>query len=66
MNIDPTRRDINSHILKHLIKSGHKPLKVVYDKIIGTGYRKNIMKRKLSKAFIIKEMRPTLNKQERQ
>ena len=44
--VDHTGRDTNSHLLKYSTQSGHKPLEVV-----DTEYRKNTMKRKLSKAF---------------
>ena len=35
----------NSHLLKHSIESGHKLLEAVDYKIIGTGYRRNTMKK---------------------
>ena len=57
--------DTNSHLLKHSIESGHKPLEAIDYKIIGTGYRKNTIKRKLSEALFIKELKPTLNQQEK-
>ena len=64
--VDHTGRHTNSHLLKHSIESGHKPLEEAVDyKIIGTRYRKNTMKRKLSEALFIKELKPTLNKQEK-
>ena len=63
--VDHTDRDANSHLLKHSIESGHKPLEAIGYKIIATGYRKNTMKRKLSEALFIKELKPTLNKQEK-
>ena len=63
--VDHTGRDINSHLLKHSIESAHKSLEAVDYKIIGTGYRNNTMKRKLSEALFIKELKPTLNKQEK-
>ena len=48
--VDHTGRDTNSHLLKHSIESGHKPLEgVAY--VICTGYRKNTMKRKLFEAL---------------
>ena len=61
--IGHTSRDINSHLLKDSIKSGHKPLEAIDYKIIDTGYCNNTMKRKLSEALLIKELKPTLNKQ---
>ena len=63
--IDLTGSDTNSHLLKHSIECGHKPLEAVDYKIIGAGYRNNTMKRKLSEALFIKELKPTLNKQEK-
>ena len=63
--VDHTGRGINSHLLKHSIESGHKLLEAVDSKIIGTGYRNNTMKRKLSEPLFIKELKPTLNKQEK-
>ena len=60
-----TGRDANSHLLKHSIESGHKLLEAVYYEIIGMGYRKNTMKKRLSAALFIKELNPTLNKQEK-
>ena len=62
--LDHTGRETNFHLLKHSLESGHKPLEAVDYKIIGTGYRKNTIKRKLSEALFIKELKPTLNKQE--
>ena len=64
--VDHTGRHNNSHLLKHSIESGHKPLEEAVDyKIIGTRYRKNTMKRKLSEVLFIKELKPTLNEQEK-
>ena len=63
--VDHTGRDIDSHLLKHSIESGYKPLEAVDYKIIGTVYRKNTMKRKFSEALIIKELKRILNKQEK-
>ena len=63
--VDHVDRDINSHLLKHFTESGHKTLEAVDYKIIGTWYCKNTMKRKLSEALFIKELKPTLNKKEK-
>ena len=63
--VDHTARDAISHLLKRSIESGDKPLESIDYKIIGTGYRKNAMKRKLSETLFIKELKPTLNKQEK-
>ena len=51
--VDHTGTDTNSHLLKHSIESGHKPLEAVDYKIISMGYRKNTMIRKLSEALFI-------------
>ena len=51
--------------MKHSKESGRKQLEAAGYKIIGPRYPKNTMKiRKLSKALFIKELKPTLNKQE--
>ena len=42
-----------------------KPLEALDYKIVGTGYRNNTMKRKLSEALFMKELKPILNKQEK-
>ena len=63
--IQVTGRNANSHLLNHSIESGHKPLEAIDYKIIGTGYHKNTMKMKLSKALFVKELKPTLIKQEK-
>ena len=43
----------------------NKPLEALDYKIVGTGYRNNTMKRKLSEALLMKELKPILNKQEK-
>ena len=63
--VDHTGRHTNSHLQKHSIETGHKLLEAVDYKIVGTGYRNNIMKRKLSETLFIKELKPTLNKPEK-
>ena len=63
--VDHTSRHANFHLLKHSVESVHTPLEAIDYKIIGTRYRKNTMKRKLSKALFIKELKPTLNNQEK-
>ena len=51
-----------SYLLKQSIESEHKPLEALNYERIGTVYRKNTKKRKLSEALFIKELKPTLNK----
>ena len=62
--VDHTGRDINFLLFKHSKETGNKPLAAVDYKMIATGYRKNTIKKELSEALFIKELRPTLNKQE--
>ena len=64
---DHTGRYIDSDLLKYSIESVHKPLEAVNYKTIGRDlvYHNNNMKRKLSEALFTKELKPTLNKQEK-
>ena len=43
----------------------NKPLQALDYEIVGTGYRINTMKRKLSEALFIKELKLILSKQEK-
>ena len=51
-----------SYLLKHSIECEHKPLEGLDYERIGTVYRKNTKKKKLSETLFIKELKPTLNK----
>ena len=51
-----------SYLLKHSTESEHKPLEGLDYERIGTVYRKNTKKKKLSETLFIKELKPTLNK----
>ena len=62
--LDHAGRDQNSHLFKHSIESGHPVLDMNNYKIIGKGYKNNVRKRKIAEALLIKEMKPTLNKQD--
>ena len=62
---DHTGRDINSHLRKHSMESRRKPLEIMDYKVIFTGYHRITKKRTLSEALLIKELKPTLNKQEK-
>ena len=53
--LDNTEKDINSHLYKHSIEAGHQSLKISDYRIIGNGYLSNL----------IKELKPTLNKQDK-
>ena len=61
--LNHTGTDINSHLYKHFIKTRHQTLKISNYRIIGNGYWNNWDKRKIAEALSIKELNPTLNKQ---
>ena len=62
--LDHAGRDQNLHLFKHFIESGHPVLDMNNYKIIEKGYKNNVRKRKIAEALLIKEMKPTLNKQD--
>ena len=62
--LDHAGRDQNSYLFKHSIESGHPVLDKKNYIIIGKGYKNNVRKRKIAEALLIKEMKPTLNKQD--
>ena len=62
--MDHAGRDHNSYLFKHSIESGHPVLDMNNHKIIEKGYKNNVRKRKIAEALQMKEMKPTLNKQD--
>ena len=62
--IDHAGRDSNSYVYKHCIETGHRSPDINDFKIIGSNFRKNVFKRKIAEALLIKQLKPTLNKQE--
>ena len=62
--IDRNGRDISSYLLKHAIESGHRHITEENFKIINNGFRNNTLKRRIADSLLIKEKKPTLNKQE--
>ena len=56
-------KDTNSHLLRHSLATGHKPVTLEDFKILGKGYR-NYYRRKVSEAILIQKNKPTLNKQD--
>ena len=62
--IDRNGRDISSYLLKHAIESGHRHITEENFKIINNGFRNNTLKRRIADSSLIKEKKPTLNKQE--
>ena len=63
--LDHTGKDINSHLYKHSIETGHQTLEISDYRIIENGYKNNGNKRKIAVALLIKELKPTLNKQDK-
>ena len=57
-------RDKNSHLLKHTRKKGHTYIWENDFKILGNNYQSNI-KRKISESLFIRQLKPTLNANEK-
>ena len=57
--IDHAGRDSNSYVYKHCMDC------ISDFKIIGSNFRKNVFERKIAEALLIKQLKPTLNKQEK-
>ena len=63
--IDHAGRDSNSYVYKHCMETGHRSPDISDFKIIGSNFRKNVFERKIVEALLIKQLKPTLNKQEK-
>ena len=63
--IDHNRRDNKSHLFRHSVEHNHKNVERQDFKILGKGYRNNAMKQKISEALYCRELKPTLNVQEK-
>ena len=61
---DHASKDVHLHLFKHAVASEHEVLDVNNCNIMWKGYRKNTGKHKIAKAFLIKEIKPTLNRQD--
>ena len=61
---DHTGKDVHSYLFKHAVESGHELLDVTNYSIITKGHGDNIRKRKIAEALLIKEIKPTLNRQD--
>ena len=57
-------KDKKSHMLQHNLQSGHPSVSLNEFKILGKGFNNNRVKRKISKALLIRKYRPTLNTEE--
>ena len=55
-------KDVHLHLIKHAVESWHEVLHVTNYNIIGQGYQNN-RKRKIAEALLIKEIKPTMNRQ---
>ena len=58
-----SRKDQNSHLLRHAKSSGHKNVCMDDFNVLGKNF-KNYYARKVSEAIAIKQKKPRLNKQE--
>ena len=47
------------------METGHQTLEISDNRIIRNGYGNNLNKRKIAEALLIKELKPTLNKQDK-
>ena len=61
---DHNNRDKNSHLLKHAREKGHTQVWENDFKILGNNYQSNI-KRKISESLFIRQLKPTLNANEK-
>ena len=58
---DHNGRDLKSHILRHLIESGHANVSYEDFKIIGKNLNNDHWKGRIAESLLIKEKRSTLN-----
>ena len=63
--IDRNGRDQKPHIFKHSSENCHQHFDTNNFKIIGNGFKNNSFKRKVSEALLIKQIKPSLNVQEK-
>ena len=63
--IDHSGLDKNSHVLKYCIEQEHKLSSLEDFMILRTNYKKNKLRRKISKSLYMKEKRLSLNIQEK-
>ena len=63
--IDHNGKDQKSHNFKHSSEKCHQQFHTNSFKIIGNGFKNNSFKRKVSEALLIKQIKPSLNVQEK-
>ena len=62
---DHKGRDHSSHLVKHVVETGHLPVDTANFEVIGSGYRDNARRRKIAEVLLVKKLKPTLNIQEK-
>ena len=62
---DYNNRDTSSHIFKHCVAADHQFVSCDDLRIVGRNYRNNKRKRKITEALLIKNLKPSLNMQEK-
>ena len=63
--IDHVGRDKKSHPFQHAVVNEHQNVSYNDFEIIASGFRNNMFKKKIAEPLLIKELRPTLNIQEK-
>ena len=63
--IDHSNRDQNSHFFKHSRCKNHPNTNKTHFKIISSGFNNNYCRRKIAKVHLIKQIKPSLNVQEK-
>ena len=63
--IDHNGRDRKSHLFRHSVEHNHENIERQHFKILGKVYRNNAMKQKISEALYCRELKPSLNVQEK-
>ena len=61
---DHNGKDSRSHMLKHSLENNQRQVSFEDFRILRNGYTNSKIKRKISEALFIKELRPSLNTQE--
>ena len=62
--LDHAEGDPNSCLFKHSVESGHPVLDINNYKIIEKGHKNFARKQKIAELLLIKEVKPTLNKED--
>ena len=62
--MDHNGRDVNSYLLKHRMKKEHQCLQNKEFVILSSSIQNNTVQKKISEVLWIKDLRPTLNRQE--